>query len=135
MMSVYSRKQFGDRLTADLATATLTGYKVVPDPRAIDLDDPSIRCVLQIVRQRIVPSPENPRGGFGETHELWVVTSVTDPDLVEDALDDRLAEVIEILDEIPFITWSSAERRIHGSNRHAFMISIQLETQKEESDD
>lgn len=131
-MSVYSRKQLGDRLTADVAAAELEGYKVVADPRHVDLDDPSIRCVLQIVRQRIVPSPENPRGGYAETHELWVVTSVIDPELVEDALDDRLAEVIDIIDEIPWLTWSSAERRIHGSNRHAFMISIQLSTQKEE---
>ncbi len=132
-MSVYSRKQLGDRLTADVAAAELVGYKVVADPRHVDLDDPSIRCVLQIVRQRIAPAPENPRGAFAETHELWVVSSVTDPDLVEDALDDRLAEVIEILDGINFLTWSSAERRIHGSNRHAYMISIQLSTQKEET--
>lgn len=42
--------------------------------------------------------------------ELWVFDPTESPELIEDALDDRLLEVIEVLEQNPEFAWEEAER-------------------------
>lgn len=123
----YTRKQFAAALEAVVPET----YKVVPDPRSLGELDPAKDCYLQLVRQTIEKLPSNPLGNFSEKFELWVVEATTDPDESEDALDDKLAEVLAALDTIPWLNWSRAERRIHKSERHAYLISVELYSEKE----
>lgn len=127
-MTNYSRHQLADALQAALPVT----YKVVPDPRSLGELDPSMSCYVQVVRQTIKNSPPNPIGDYWETFELWVIEATTDPDTAEDALDDKLTEVLGAIDEIGnWLRWRSADRRIHKSERHAYMITVETITEKE----
>lgn len=128
-MTTYSRHQFADALTAIVPS----NYKVIADPRSLGELDPAYKCYLQIVRQEIAKAPTNPMGDFLEKFELWVIEATTDPDESEDNLDDKLTEVLAALDTFSWLRWTRAERRIHKSERHAYLIAIELYTDKEAS--
>lgn len=127
----YSRHQLADALDAAIAASdTEFVYDVVPDPRDVGEADPSVDCVLQIVRQKIKRAPANPAGAFEEAHELWLLVPGIDPKDAEDDLDDKVAEVIDFIESIPFLTWSSADRGIHKSNRHGYKFTLTLTTDR-----
>lgn len=128
----YSRHQLADALEAAIAASDTTfTYKVIPDPRSIGAPDPSIDCVLQIVRQNIKRAPANPVGSFEEKHELWLMIPGQDPKDAEDTLDDHVAEVIDFLEAIDIVTWSSAERGVNvTANRHGYKFTLNLTTDR-----
>lgn len=123
----YSRHAVAAALTDVLPTT----YKVVPDPRSLGELDPSKSCYVQIVRQRIRRAPANPLGDYQESFEVWVIEPNVDPANSEDNLDDKLQEVIDAIDSIRWLGWTSAERRIHKSEHHAYMIAVEAFTDKE----
>ena len=131
-MTTYSRHQLEEALRAAIdASDTEFTYDIVPDPRGIGEADPSIDCVLQITRQVIKKAPANPRGAFEETHDLWLLEPGQDPKDAEDALDDKVAEVIDFIEAIPLVTWSTAERDINtASNRHGYKFTLTLSTDR-----
>lgn len=127
---VYTRHQVAGLLEAGITAASLTGYKVIPDPRAVGEPAPTTKCILTIVRRVIKPSPENPRGQFAEELELWVIDPIVS-DLREDELDDMLLEVIDILDASPVLGWTDATRSIHKSERNAYKITLAIYSEKD----
>ena len=108
-------------------------YAIIDDPvHDVGEADPSLSCYLQLVRQRIERAPVNPFGAFLETFEIWVASTDLDIDTLENSLDDRLDEVTEIIEQISWLTWSAAERRVHKSGLPAFLITAQTITDREQ---
>lgn len=126
----YTRHQVATLLEEGLAAALLTGFEIIPDPRELGEPAPSTICILTIVRRTVKPAPENPRGAFAEELELWVIHPLVSDD-IEDELDDRLAEIIDILDASSTLGWTDAVRSIHKSNRNAYKITLAIHSEKD----
>lgn len=105
-------------------------YAVIEDSR--DLGEyPPTKTLLQLLRQRITPAPTNPKGADEETWELSLISGQIASEHADTDLDDRFDNDLEpILDASPLFTWSNARRAIHKSNRHCFVITLTLHSDK-----
>ena len=107
-----------------------SNYKMVNSPREFASLDPSVVGAIQLWRSSIAPASN--MGSFDEEFELWVMTAKLDPDTSEDDLDARLFEVIEALQPLKWLTWSTAQRAIHAQEqRQAYKFTIQIKSQAE----
>lgn len=94
------------------------------------LEAPTVAAV-QLIRTQLEPAP-NMQGAYVQHFEVWVVEVKTDPELAEDSLDDALDLVLEKLDDLPPATWSTADREMHPAGYHAYKITAQLITARED---
>lgn len=57
--------------------------------------------------------------------QLYVLTGITDPDRVEDALDAALVTVLDALHPIDYIEWTEAERvLVQDDTFHAYRVDL-----------
>lgn len=107
-------------------------YQVIDSPiLSIGEADPEVVCYLHLVRQTLAKAPTNPYGNYLETFECWVVSTNKEPADAENELDDRLAESIGVIDQIDWLTWSVATRRVHESGYPSYMIQLNLISDRE----
>lgn len=115
-----TRKQ----LAAALAKELPETIRVVDDVRELGELDPTYTGCLQLIRTNV--TPDTRVGGSWHEFELWVIDPLKDPEVVEDHLDDNLDLVLNILDELTWLTWSSAARDTHPSDYHAYRITLRV---------
>lgn len=130
-MKANVRTQLAEHFIEAIDDADLsTEYEVVADSR--DLGElPPNKAILQLLRQRITPAPTNPQGADEETWELCLISPLVGAANADDDLDTRFDEQLEpILDASSLFTWSNARRAVHKSNRHCFVITLTLHSDK-----
>lgn len=121
-----ARHQIADQLTADLPNS----WRVISDGRPIDPPGSTVLGIVAIERDRVEPAP-NYQGSYFETHFLWVIEPTTNATTSEDALDDRLEAVLDIVYGLPWMTFQTAERGTFQNVYAAYKITIQVVSHKE----
>lgn len=99
----------GRKILADKLSDDLDGWLVASTAKPIDaITRPT--CVLWTTRRKRDEQIE--LSLLTDEIELWVLDPTTKPELIEDALDARLLEVIEALEQYEAFSWDTAERAV-----------------------
>lgn len=121
-----ARHQIAEQLTADLPTT----WRVIEDGRPIGAPGSAVLGIVAVERDRIEPAP-NYQGSYFETLFLWVIEPTTNATTSEDALDDRLEAVLDIVYGLRWMTFQQAERGTFQEVYAAYKITVQVVTHKE----
>ena len=112
-------------LAAALKPLLPATVKIIDVPRSIDGIEAK-RPVIVLFRESRAKAP-NAMGDYFDTFSLYVVTPGVDVRRSEDALDDTLDSVIDALDQIKWLNWSTAERSLFGDNQApAYKITLTI---------
>lgn len=112
-------------LAALLKPLLPASVKIIDVPRSIDGLEAK-RPVVMLFRESREKAP-NAMGDYIDTFTMYVVTPGVDVRRSEDALDDILDQVLDALDTITWLNWTSAERSIFGDNQApAYKITLTL---------
>jgi len=112
-------------LAAALKPLLPASVKIIDVPRSIDGMEAK-RPVVLLYRESRAKAP-NAMGDYFDTFALYVVTPGVDVRRSEDALDDALDAVVDALDQIKWLQWTSAERSIFGDNQApAYKITLTI---------
>lgn len=112
-------------LAAALKPLLPATIKIIDVPRSIDGME-SKRPVVLLYRETREKAP-NAIGDYFDTFALYVVTPGVDVRRSEDALDDTLDQVIDALDQITWLQWTTAERSLFGDNQApAYKITLTI---------
>lgn len=112
-------------LAAALKPLLPASVKIIDVPRSIDGLEAK-RPVVLLYRESRAKAP-NAMGDYFDTFALYVVTPGVDVRRSEDALDDTLDAVIDALDQVKWLQWTSAERSIFGDNQApAYKITLTI---------
>ena len=112
-------------LAAALKPLLPATVKIIDVPRSIDGMEAK-RPVVMLFRESRAKAP-NAMGDYFDTFSLYVVTPGVDVRRSEDALDDTLDSVIDALDQIKWLNWSTAERSLFGDNQApAYKITLTI---------
>ncbi len=112
-------------LAAALKPLLPATVKIIDVPRSIDGMEAK-RPVIVLFRESRAKAP-NAIGDYFDTFSLYVVTPGVDVRRSEDALDDTLDSVIDALDQIKWLNWSTAERSLFGDNQApAYKITLTI---------
>lgn len=122
----YTRNQIADALRAGLPDT----WRIISDGRPIDPPAATTLGVVAIERDRVEPAP-NYQGSYFETHFLWVIEPTSNATTSEDALDDRLEAVLDVVTKLSWMTFQSAERGTYAGIYAAYKITIQAVSHKE----
>ncbi len=112
-----SRKQLALALAG-----LLPDYVIYDSPREVSKPDASKRGMLQLFRETIAPAGN--LGSFSESYQLWVLDPNNPPD--EDYLDGELADVVQALQPLKWLGWSTAVRGSHRDGYQAYTITVQI---------
>jgi len=113
-----------ERLTAGLAYDQTAGrtWRIVDHEAPVTRINPG-ETVVQVVRTRVRPGERLDRS---MSSTLWVrlLTGVTDPDLADDELDDRLGVLLAYLDTDPLLRWEEAERGVFADTFPSYVVTV-----------
>lgn len=98
----------GRTLLADALREGLPGWQVLSDARVLDSVKMPGACVLWTSKRAKAPSLG--LGWFMDEVVLYVLSATDKPELIEDALDDLLIQVAQVLEPLDAFHWESAER-------------------------
>lgn len=117
-------------LVAALEPLLPAGTKIVDVPRTLDGFETK-KPVLMVYRERVAKAP-NAQGAYLQTFTAWTVSPVLVGQKAEDALDAFLDVVIEALDGVKWLSWTTAERTVFGDQMApAYKIELTVLTNKE----
>lgn len=112
-------------LAAALKPLLPATVKIIDVPRSIDGMEAK-RPVVVLFRESREKAP-NAIGDYFDTFALYVVTPGVDVRRSEDALDDTLDQVIDALDQITWLQWTTADRSLFGDNQApAYKITLTI---------
>lgn len=112
-------------LAAALKPLLPATVKIIDVPRSIDGMEAK-RPVIVLFRESRSKAP-NAIGDYFDTFALYVVTPGVDVRRSEDALDDTLDAVIDALDGVKWVQWTTAERSVFGDNQApAYKITLTI---------
>lgn len=112
-------------LAAALKPLLPNTVKIIDVPRSIDGMEAK-RPVVMLFRESRAKAP-NAIGDYFDTFALYVVTPGVDTRRSEDALDDTLDAVIDALDGVKWVQWTTAERSVFGDNQApAYKITLTI---------
>jgi len=117
------------KIAADAIRAALPKKWVfIDDERSLNvLSKPTL-----VMSQRdLEPSPIAPLSYLSITLALIVLSEHTDPVKAEDALDDLLVEVLNIVQSFGNLTWSKATKIVHQERHMGYEITTQATIQLE----
>lgn len=91
------------------------------------------RPCLMLWRDKLTPGPS--MGTRSHALAAWLLTPRTDPFEVDDELDELLDELLPILDALPTVAWSEAERGTldSGDGFPGYRVTLTFYTDKEAS--
>lgn len=112
-------------LAAALKPLLPASVKIIDVPRSIDGMEAK-RPVVLLFRESRSKAP-NAMGDYFDTFALYVITPGVDTRRSEDALDDTLDAVIDALDQVKWLQWTTAERSVFGDNQApAYKITLTI---------
>lgn len=112
-------------LAAALKPLLPATVKIIDVPRSIDGMEAK-RPVVLLFRESRAKAP-NAMGDYFDTFALYVITPGVDTRRSEDALDDTLDAVIDALDQVKWLQWTTAERSVFGDNQApAYKITLTI---------
>ena len=106
-----------------------TRWDVKQHPLPISQPAPNIEGVIVVERQVITPAPN--QGSYFEEHHVWVITPTQELAAVDDDLDDRLEEALDVIQGLGWMSFEAANRAVFREQYHAFDVTIQVVTNKE----
>lgn len=119
------------RVLRDALTAALPAkFRVIPYPSLPD----AVAFVAVVLEPRTIRAlREAPRSGYLEMGcDVWVlVSNDMKADARENALEDALVRVLNVLDGIPAVLVDEAERTTAGDVFHAYKITTRPVAKKE----
>lgn len=104
-------------------------WDVKQHPLPISQPEPKIEGVIVVERQVITPAPN--QGSYLEEHHVWVITPTQELAAVEDDLDARLEEALDVIQDLGWMSFEAANRAVFREQYHAFDVTIQVVTNKE----
>lgn len=105
---------------ATALAAALPGYRVIGYSTSLDaVTRPTIMLWTSLIERF---------DAFGHdrlkvTVETWVVVGSEDPEKANDAADEALVDVLGVVQSIPLIEWTSAERGVLFDSFHGYRIT------------
>lgn len=109
-------------LQADIEGALPAGALVVPNLRELGDPSPEVPVIVQLFRTNIAPT-EHEHGRFVQKFEIWVLTPQTDPELLEDDLDDHVDTLSELFSGSDVYLWPAGFTRArHRSGRQGYRL-------------
>lgn len=88
--------------------------------------------VAMLRLRSIERNPANPQGSRIAEFTLTIIEPKVDPATREDALDEKLIDLLDAIDEIPQLAWSTAEQGLADAGSHlGFDITLKLPFSKE----
>jgi hypothetical protein len=112
-------------LAAALKPLLPSTVKIIDVPRSLDGLEAK-RPVVMLYRESRAKAP-NALGDYLDTFSLYVVTPGVDVTRAEDALDNTLDQVIDALDQVKWLNWSTAERSLFGdAQAPAYKITLTI---------
>lgn len=75
--------------------------------------------------------PGPARGLRTHTLRVRLLSPLSDPDQVEDALEVDVALLCAAIESLDPITWSTAERGIHADTYHAYTLTVSVPVRKD----
>lgn len=98
----HPRKQLAGLLT----TALPATWRVVAAKRSID---PPVKTTVVVKQLGVDKPPQLPRGARTIRFVLTLISRHTDPDKAEDDLDSALPDLLDVLDQVRNLTWTSSD--------------------------
>ena len=95
-----------EQLVAALTPLLPEAWRVVPYSRSLDTLD---RVTVMVHASRIEHAPQAPLSQHVTTLAVSVFDPQSDPERAQGALDDEVGALLFALDELPWVSWSSAE--------------------------
>ena len=95
--------------------------------------DNFIHPVVKLTMQRIVRDPDAPQGSRIATFVLTIIEPMSKPGSSDDALDDKVIDLLNALDTVAEMHWESAERVTVNERNPGYDVTIQMKFQKEDS--
>ena len=94
------------------------------------LDDITAPVVMLHI-EAITRTPQAPQGHRTVTYLLTVIEPLYEPGRADDALDEKLIELVDALDTVPKLRWMDAKRVTFQDTRPAYDITLEVLTVKE----
>lgn len=110
------------KMLTDWLTPHLTGYKVIPSSRGMDVPD---RPFVQISMRSFEPANDQASGFNKVSFIVTVGTPLTTPQRAEDDLDDHVADLLRALDAPgSSFAWEHAEKVSYGDRHLAYDVRV-----------
>lgn len=103
-------------LRVAMPTYRITDTKGVQD----GIKRPTVGVWMQSLTRR----PEWQKGHAQLNFELWVLVPQEDSDRADDALDDALADVLEALNGLDWLDWSTCTRGVLFESIHGYNVTV-----------
>jgi hypothetical protein len=87
--------------------------------------------VILLKLQGFKRSPAAPTGLNVAEYVLTIVVPGTDPEPVENDLDDKIIDLVHAIEGIKNLTWTEAKRVTVGATNQGYDITLEVTTQKE----
>lgn len=115
-----------EQLATALQGALGATFTVVADTRDVGRVDDQLRGVVQLIRTGITNG--NRVGAMSHEFDVWVLEPNLDPEQAEASLDDILDAVLEVVENLDWLTWSEATRDTHPAGYHAYKLNVTTQT-------
>lgn len=120
---------------ATLANAIRAGvpatWRIVDHERDTDEPDATAPATVTIKLDSVRRLPEAPASGvYLAAWTLTIATPHTDPERADPEVFDRLLELVDHLDGLDWLRWTTAQKVLAGG-RYAFDITIETQTTRE----
>ena len=116
-------------ITDALAPLLPPGWKLIPFPTGLDtLSQPVVLLKMNSIKR----ATSNPQGSREAEYILTVIEPRTSPGTADDALDEKLIDLLNAIDVVPNIRWTVATRVVAANESNpAFDISLEVIFTKE----
>jgi hypothetical protein len=91
-----------------------------------NLDALAKQPVLRLILKSISREPAAPLSKRSVTFDLELIEPNVDPQTREDALDQKLLDLLGAIDGLPSISWITAERGVIDNSNIGFTISLEV---------
>lgn len=112
----------GRKILAEALKAALPSWQILSHARQLDSVRKPGACVLWTGKRTRYPSLG--LGWFTDEVTLWVLTAADKPDVIEDDLDDLLAEVMQALEPLDTFHWDTAERDVLAGTFDGYRLTV-----------
>lgn len=112
----------GRKMLHSALSATLPGWQVVSDARALDAIRRPGAAVMWTAKR--AKAPALGLDWFTDEVTLWILTPTDRPADLEDSLDSLLLTVMEALEPLDAFHWETAERGVLAEKFEGYRLTI-----------
>jgi hypothetical protein len=106
------------------------GWQFIPYQSNVDTLEPR-KPVVMLKLQEFSRAAAAPGGALTVSYILTIAVPGTDPEPVENDLDDKIIDLVHAIEGVPNLKWTEAKRVVVGAANQGYDITIELTTKKE----